>query len=568
MSTSLRIKFVFLSLLGFAFLVLLRLFYWQFLQADQLAVAAQKQHQSFRQIPAARGQILAADGFPLVTNKQAFLLFASLPDLEESPTSLAHKLASFLVKADEEKLAKENSLKEKLQKPDLVWVPLEHKVSRQAKEKIESLSLTGLGFEDEPLRSYPEGTASAHLLGFVGRDLQGDEKGYFGLEGFYDLQLQGRPGLVWREKDATGKPILFGLSKKQQKRDGQTLLSTLDRSLQFIVEKKLQEGLAKYGALSGSVVIMDPHTGAVLSMVSLPTYDPLGYSQFEESNFLNPVTSLSYEPGSTFKILVMAAAIDQKVIKPDSQCPDCDGPRVIADYTLDTWNSRYYPNSTMTEVIIHSDNVGMVFVAESLGIEKLFPYLKKFGLGQLTGIDVQDEDTPSLRPQKDWRLIDLATASFGQGIALTPIQMITASAAIANGGYLVQPYLIQGVYEEGKLVETKPKEKKRVLSQSTAEIITQMMVEAVEKGEAQWVKPQGFKVAGKTGTAQIPVAGHYDEEKTIASFIGFAPTQNPRFIMLVTLKEPSSSPWGSETAAPLWFSIAQELFTYYGIMPD
>ena len=223
----------------------------------------------------------------------------------------------------------------------------------------------------------------------------------------------------------------------------------------------------------------------------------------------------------------------------------------------------------MTKVLERSSNVGMVYVGRKLGKEKLIGFMKQFGLGAPTGIDLEEETSPELRPERAWSEIDLATASFGQGIAVTPIQMIRAVGALANNGALMEPHVVASIVDErGKAVDIKPKKVRQVISPSTARIITEMMVAAVDNGEAKWAKPKGYRIAGKTGTAQIPVAGHYDEDKTIASFVGFAPADNPRFVMLVTLREPSSSPWGSETAAPLFFTISRDLFTYWGIPPQ
>jgi len=303
-------------------------------------------------------------------------------------------------------------------------------------------------------------------------------------------------------------------------------------------------------------------------MASLPNYDPAYYWKYDKSLFPNPVIASSYEPGSTFKVLVMAAAIDSGVVSPETRCDKCSGPRNISGYTIRTWNDKYFPNSTMTEIIQHSDNVGMVFVSEKLGKEKLLAYIKNFGFGKPTGIDLQEEVSPPLRPDSEWKPIDLATASFGQGIAVTPLQMVRAVGAIANKGKLVKPFVVKKIIGEDKEKEIPLPEGVQVIKASTAAIITEMMVNAVDNGEAKWAKPKGFRIAGKTGTAQIPVAGHYDEEKTIASFVGFAPADEPKFVMLVTLREPTSSPWGSETAAPLWFDIASELFTYFGILPE
>ena len=566
MDSNLRINFVLAAFLLLAVLVMGRLFYWQVLASDQLSAAAESQHWISFEIPAKRGQILASDGFPLVTNEEAFLVFASIPDLKEKPEEIAFKLAPLLASPSAQ-LATEKRIKERLSRSDLVWIPLKHKISRETKEILEKLEIEGIGFKEEQKRGYPEASSAAHLLGFVGSDLHGRDKGYFGLEGYYDLELRGKPGFLRRERDASGKPILVGESKGEKEKNGRDLITTLDRSVQFIIEKKLKEGLRRYGAVSGSVVVMEPKTGAILGMASLPSYDPANFSQFDKKLFPNPVVASSYEPGSTFKVLVMSAALNEGVVKPETRCNHCSGPRHISGYTIRTWNDQYYPETTMTEIIEHSDNVGMVFVGEKLGVEKLVTYLQKFGLGQPTGIDLEEEISPDLRPKSEWKPIDLATASFGQGVAVTPIQMLRAVSAIANQGKLMRPFVVKKVVSGEEVVEIAPKVEKEVIFPTTARLMTEMMVNAVEKGEAKWARPKGFRIAGKTGTSQIPVAGHYDEEKTIASFVGFAPADEPKFSMLVALREPTSSPWGSETAAPLWFDIAKELFTYYGILP-
>ena len=561
-----RINFllVFFVLLGL--LITSRLFYWQIVSSESLSAIAASQHWVSFEVPAKRGEILASDGSPLVSNKEAFLLFASLPQINQDIKNISEKLSSILEPQDPATIS--GLIEERLSREDLVWVPLKHKLNRSQKEEIEVLKIAGLGFEEEQRRTYPEGSSSAHLLGFVGSDINGKDKGYFGLEGYYDLELRGRSGLLRREKDASGKPILVGDVYKEEEKDGRTLITTIDRSVQFILNDNLKKGLKRYGALSGSVVIMEPQTGAILGMASLPAYNPEMFFDSNKELFPNPIIASSYEPGSIFKVLIMAAAINEGVVEPDTKCTKCSGPRVISDYTIKTWNDEYFPDSTMLEVIQHSDNVGMIFTAEKLGIDNLLSYLKKYGFGQKTGIDLEDETTPDIRQEEDWGIVDLATASFGQGIAMTPLQMIRAVNTIANEGKLVKPYLVSKVIDKDEEVEIRPDIGRQIIKTKTAFVLTEMMVNAVDKGEAQWIKPEGYRIAGKTGTAQIPVAGHYDEEKTIASFIGFAPADDPKFIMLVTLREPTSSPWGAETAAPLWFDIAKELFTYYGIQPQ
>jgi len=546
----------------FGFLVIAKLFYWQLIQGGKLSSLALSQYSREEEIPAPRGQILTSDGFPLVANREVYLLYAILTELDKKAGEVAEKIAGVLGRDIKEQIEK------RLSSENVIWVPLAHGVDREKKEKIQALNLPGIGFEEEARRDYPEGSMAAHLLGFVGKDAAGRDKGYFGLEGFYNRELQGRPGVLREERDPQGRPILIGKRYEEGEVPGRDLELYLKRDIQFMVEEKLKDGIRRYGAKAGSVTLMDPKTGGILAMASFPSYDPSDFVNFGKELFPNPVVAESFEPGSIFKVLVMAAAINEKVVSPGDRCPKCGGPVKIGEYTIKTWDEKYRQNETMSEIIQHSDNVGMAYVAEKLGVQKMVSYLKKFGIGERTGIDLEEETTPALREEKDWVPIDLATAGFGQGVAVTPIQMVRAVGAIANGGKLVKPLVVRKIKSGGQEIEIKPEVEREVISETTAKIITEMMVNAVEKGEARWAKPKGYRIAGKTGTAQIPIAGHYDKEKTIASFIGFAPADNPRFVMLVTLREPTSSPWGSETAAPLWFEIAKEIFIRWGIVPD
>jgi len=587
-SFSWRIASLLIIFVTFFFIVIARLFYWQVLASESLSKLAKNQYHSQKEIIPARGEIFSLDNFPLVTNKKAYLLYTSLADLEEPFEQTAASLAPFLVAEKElkatvsasgkkksreqvkkEKIkSKEEFLLEKFNLKDLDWVILQHKVSEEVKQKIENLNLKGLGFDEEPARFYPEASMAAHLLGFVGKNEVGKDTGYFGLEGFYDIELKGRRGLLIQETDAANEPILIGSFSNEEKKDGQNLILYLDRSIQFMLEEKLKTAVEKYKAKSGSVIIMDPNSGGIIALANYPSFDPRKYFDFDKDLFKNSVISDSYEPGSTFKIFVMAAAIDKETVKPETKCDICDKPFKIDKYEIKTWDEKYHPDSTMTEVIQNSDNIGMVFVANKLGLNDFWQYLQNFGFGQETKIDLQGETPCFLKAKRKWSEVDLTTAAFGQGIAVTGIQMVRAAAAIANQGKLMEPHVVKEIVSGKERIEIKPKVIREVIKPKTAAIIRDMMVQAVEKGEASYLKLPGYKVAGKTGTAQIPVAGHYDKEKTIASFIGFAPADKPKFVMLVKLREPKTSPWVSETAAPLFFSITKELLTYYGIQPD
>ncbi len=557
-----------------AFLLLsVRLFMWQVLKGKELSAQARGQYQRTSTINAPRGNILASDGSWLVAGDGAWLVYAYIPEMEEDVESVADKLAPLLVEDDGQEnsgsriLDEANRIKSILAK-DGVWFPLKHKINTETKKQIEALEIGGVGFEAEEARVYPEASSAAHLLGFVGKNDRGEDQGYFGLEGNYDLILSGKPGYLSRESDAKGIPIFLAEAREVSAIDGVDIITSIDKTIQLALETKLEEGIEKYGAAAGSAIVMNPKTGAVLAMTSYPSYDPDEYVSYSDELFKNPIISSSFEPGSIFKILVMAAAIDADAVDADTKCEICGGPLKVDKYYINTWNSVYNPDSTMIDVIVNSDNVGMAFVAQELGADKLYDYLRDFGIGEITGIDLQGEASPALRERGTWNIVDLATTGFGQGVATTPLQMITAASIIANDGNVVTPHLVTKMVGDGWEENVQPEIGKKVLSEKTANTITSMMAEAAKNGEAKWTHQSGFKVAGKTGTAQIPIAGHYDDDKTIASFIGFAPYDDPEFLMLVTLREPNSSPWASETAAPLWYSIARDLFLHFGIQPE
>lgn len=583
----------FLSLLSIvaASAIIFKLFVLQIVLGEKLSALAENQHFSALDIPAKRGQLLSSDNFSLVTNQKAYLIYATLPNLKEEIENISKKLSPLLLHEEareelklEEEATKsaqqvdpkkvEETLKNKEQEistllslPNRVWVPLKRKASKELMEDIKKLNIYGLGFEEEEKRFYPEASASAHALGIVASDANGRDRGYFGLEGYYNGELKGRPGRLKEEIDAQGRPILVGSVVDIPPEDGRDLVLTLDRSVGFIVREKLREGIKRYGAKGGSIVVMDPKSGAVLAMDSIPSFDLSKWNKYERGGMRNPSISEVYEPGSTFKVITASAAIDSGVINLETRCP-CSGPLKTGGFEIRTWNNKYHPNSTLEEILQHSDNVGATFIAEKLGVEGFLNYVENFGFGKITGVDLEGEGNGILRDRGAWQLIDLYTASFGQGHSVTMMQMIRAVSAIANGGMLMQPQVVRKTQAKGRSVEIKPKVGRRVIKKETSSTITEMMVSAVEKGEARHFVPKGYRIAGKTGTAQIPIEGRYDPSRTVASFIGFAPADEPKFTMLVRLDEPSTSPWGSTTAAPLFFEIAKELFAYWGIPPN
>lgn len=555
-----RYRFTFVILVLFFILVICRLFYWQVVKAQELSALGQLQYGRTVTVFPQRGEIRSSDGFPIVTNKISYLVFANPKEIKDKTATI--NTLSQVLSLDVASISADLSL-------DRFWVPLTSGIDTQTKDRLDKLNLQGIGFEQQYSRFYPEASLAAQLVGFVGKDEAGEDKGYFGLEGYYNRLLKGKTGSAIQIHDAFGKPILARLNQQSGQIDGSSLILSLNRPIQFLIEGVLKDSVEKYGAASGMVGVMDPKTGEILAMASYPNFDPRDYQDYSEKLYRNTFISDTYEPGSTFKPLVMSGALDAKLITPQTKCTICAGPVLVSGYQLHTWDDKYFKDTTMTEVIQHSDNTGMIFVAQKLGVNGMINYLGKFGIGNATGIDLQGEVTPSLRPENQWYAVDLATTGFGQGISVTPIEMLTAISAIANDGKRMEPHVVSAVENsDGVLVKIPPKVVDTPISPETARLMTEMMVNAVNKGEASWTKLDGYRVAGKTGTASIPVNGHYDPTKTIASFVGFAPADDPKFSMIVILNKPTASIYGAETAAPIFFEIAKNILSYYGIAPS
>jgi cell division protein FtsI/penicillin-binding protein 2 len=555
-----RYRLVFLGIVFCFLLVVSRLFYWQVVKASELSLLGQQQYGTTTTITPQRGEIETSDGFPIAADRITYQVFANPKEIGNKG-EVAAVLASTL-QLDIASVSADLAL-------DKFWVPIATGVDVKIKQQLEQMNLQGVGFNNQYQRFYPEASMAAQLLGFVGKDSNGADKGYFGLEGFYDRLLSGKAGSAVEVDDAFGKPILAEMNSASGETDGANLILSIDRSIQFLVEQKLKDGVEQYGAASGMVGIMDPKTGAILAMASYPNFDPRDYQDYTDDLYRNPFISDLYEPGSTFKPLIMSAAMDAKLVTPDTKCNACAGPVSVGGYDLETWDNKYFPNTNMIDVIQHSDNTGMVFVAQKLGVDGMINYLGKFGIGDNTGIDLQGEVSASLKPKSGWYAVDLATTGFGQGISVTPIEILDATAAIANDGVRMEPQVVSAVQDaDGNTVKIQPKVLDTPINAGTAKVMTQIMVNAVNKGEASWARLKGYSIAGKTGTASIPVSGHYDPTQTIASFIGFAPANNPKFVMLVILNRPTASIYGADTAAPIFFDISKSLLGYYGIPPD
>jgi len=576
-----------LLLIGRCFLaVFIKLFTIQIIRHEEYLATAEQQRMQSYDIPAWRGRIYALGGEVLVANEDAFRLVAD-PLKIENAKEVAKKIAPILL--SDPRFFSYN-LDPKIKEPEnyLIkrflelfankkqrWVSLARKVPRSIKEQIEELKVEGLSFEDDPRRFYPEGSLAANVLGFVAFDEGGKDQGYFGLEGCYNGDLRGVPGKVVQEYSASGDPILVGGYSLLQPQNGSDLYLTIDRNIQSILERKIKEGVKRYRATSGSFVVLDPKTGRVLAMGNYPAYNPgnfnplvpSGTGNLSKKELKNLSISATYEPGSVMKIVLMSAALDTKLVKPTSTFMD-DGPLRVGGYTIDTWDGRHYGKQTMIQLLQKSNNVGAAKVALQLGKDTLRSYFLKFGFGKPLGIDLEGEEGGKVKPRQEWRQIDLATAGFGQGVAVTPLQMASAAATIANGGVLMKPYVVEKIVtQDGREIKFESEPIGRMVSTETAETMVKMLLAAVEGGEARAFISAKYRIAGKTGTAQIPIRGGYDPHQTNVTFVGFLPKDKP-FVMLIRLEKPTTSTYSATTVVPLWVEAMEEIAPLFGVRPD
>ncbi len=547
-----KVRLVFFAFTIWFILIIAKSFYYQVVQGSYSSPFVFTK----KQLPE-RGVIYDRKGEILAENRRVFRLYIDKKkfngDREEMET--LSKMLKIDISSVEAKLDRKG-----------VWISLAKEISLGKKEALESSGIKGLVFEEEFKRVYPESSLSAHVLGFVGKNRLGDSVGYFGVEGYYDKSLQGLSGIVKSQRGGGGLPVLFGVQSVIEAEKGVDLYLTIEKGVQRIVKERLKEGIEMYGAKLGCIIVVDPKTLEVLALSCLPDYDPNYYYKYPKEYFVNYAISNAYEPGSIFKPLIVAAALEEGVIRPDDKV-DESGPVRVGDAEINTWDNKYEGEITITRVLERSSNVGMVRIGEKLGKEKIWKYLEKYGFFEKTGIDLQGEAGSIIKPKRNWYPIDYATVTFGQGIAVTPIQMVRAFASLVNGGELLTPYVVYKI-DDGSPQTIRRKVDGRVISEKTSKQIRYMLVKAVEKGLVKWRRPEGYAIGGKTGTAQIPIKGRYDPEKTLASFIGFFPAENPRVLAMVMLKEPEASPWGSETAAPIFFKLVKDLIVYYNILPE
>ncbi len=543
-------------ILGFA-LVAMRAFDLQVLQEEQWDERAERQHQKVIPLTPQRGTIFDSNGEELAVSVDVDSIYAEPRKLEDQALA-AKQLAKAL------DLSSKTIISKLKGNSNFVW--LKRQTSPSQSDSVKALNIKGVGMIKEPRRFYPNSNIAAHLLGFTGLD----PKGLEGLELKYDKMILGRGGYLVMERDAMGRGMATGLPQVQGATRGHDLYLTLDKNLQYIAERELAEGLRKTESKAGSVVMLEPSTGKVLAMANYPEYNPNSFSRYKPSQWRNRAVCDSFEPGSTFKVVLMAAALNEAVID-TKQKIDCENGEFRVG-GKDIHDHKRYQKLTPAEIIKYSSNIGMAKIGKMLEREAFHKYIEDFGFGQRTGIDLPGEVVGLLSSPDKWFEVDLAAISFGQGISVTPIQLTAAVAAIANGGHLMEPYIVDRVVDsQGQVTQqNKPRMVRKVIARDVAQTVSQMMEMTTEVGgTATNARVPGFRVAGKTGTAQKvdAVTGGYSADKWVTSFVGFLPAENPQLVMLVTLDEPKIGHYGGLTAAPIFSRIASQAMRSLKVAP-
>ncbi len=540
---------------------------------------AEGQHSLLKELVPERGEIFIRDSasenlYPIALNEDYYLVYAEPKNIyeankkEKNPGPSAREITDKIVPILEMDYGE---VLNKLARSDDPYEQLKKRVSPEVVSKLQALHLSGIGFTKENYRSYPESGVGGHLLGFVGINSDGSRSGKYGLEGYFDEDLEGIKGSLKSEKNPLGGWIVFGGHNVDPAVNGADLVLTIDRSVQFTACEKLKDAVKRHGADGGTIIIMNPQTGAVLAMCSAPDFNPNEYNKVENINvFNNPAISHMYEPGSIMKPFTMAAALDAGEVTPETTYID-EGFVKFADHIIKNSDEKNYGTQTMTQILEKSLNTGMVFVADKLGSKTLRKYLEDFGFNAKTGIELSSEVAGNISSLMKKGDIYAATASFGQGISVTPIELIAAFGAIANGGKLMKPYIVDELRSDnGFTQKTEPKMVRQTISERTARLLGGMLVSVVDNGHGKRAGVAGYSVAGKTGTAQIPKQNGigYETDVTIGSFIGYAPVDNPKFVMLVKIDKPKDVQWAESSAAPLFGEIAEFLLHYYKVPPD
>lgn len=546
---------ILLLLSGFG-VVLSRLVTLQVLQAAELTAKADRQHQTTVSVEGVRGAIVDRHGKVLAMNLEVPSVYG-VPTVLDSPARTARELAPLLHVRSED-------LERKLrQQRGFVW--LARKVDPDRRHLVERVSsMEGVGVKMEGRRFYPKGPLLSHVLGFAGMDGEGLE----GIERRYEKELRGEKRAIVLQKDARGRAVFpKGLSEEPTPAPGHQLVLTIDEVIQYIVEKELEEAVARSRAKSGTAIVLDPGSGALLALAVSPRFNPNAIAGLEPDRWRNRAVADAYEPGSTMKAILAAAAIEEGVMTPTTLVYGEQGRLAVSNTVIHDHEKLGW--ISFAQVVQKSSNVGAAKVGMALGEERLYRYFRAFGFGERTEIDLPGETAGLLKNPKEWGKRTAASVSMGQEIGVTPIQMVSAMAAIANGGILMKPYVVSEIRDAHGLVIKRvlPSVKRRVISPETARTVTSILEGVVTDGTGSKAAIEGFRVAGKTGTAQ-KIDRHtrtYSTTKFVSSFAGYVPAENPKLAMIVVIDEPNGEAWGGTVAAPVFRRVGEQVLKYWGI---
>jgi cell division protein FtsI (penicillin-binding protein 3) len=539
-------------------LVVGRLAVLQGVDGAAYANAAEQDRLRTYPIAALRGAVLDRDGQPFAYTVDASRVVAD-PSVVENPKKAAKQLTTLLhVPADE--------LTAKLSR-DGRYVVLADQVPPETVDAIRDLQVAGVSFEDDPVRLYPAGAVGGQVVGFVGKD----GKGLAGIEHTFEDELSGTPGHRRVEVGSGGNPIPSGIDESTPATDGKTVLLTLDQDLQYVTDQRLGQACIDGATTRASAVVLDVATGKVVAMGSCPGYDPGNYSKTNPDLLGNPVVSDVFEPGSVMKAVTMSAALEEGVANPDTVL-SVNGHIEAGDKVVTDAHDHAPISWTVTGILAKSSNVGTIMLAREVGDEKLEHYLRAFGLGSTTGIELPGESAGILEKSADWTATRAANVPIGQGVSVTTLQMASIYQTIANGGVRVEPRIVSSVKDpDGTVTETPTPPSTRVISKATADKMAYMLEAVVGPGgTAPLGQIEGFRVAGKTGTAQRanPECNCYEGGGYVTTFVGFAPADNPRYVVAVDLERPSSDAEGGQVAAPVFADVMRYALTADGVVPS
>lgn len=559
-----RISFVFLLLCLIFFGVIYRFFYLQVLNYKFYSAKASDQHDFSKVLDPVRGSIYMKDRFgdiyPLAINKDSMSVYAVPKEIIDKDVT-AQKLADILNVEKEEILGR-------VSKENDPYEPIKSKISDEEAGKIKNEQLKGIYISGKEGRFYPYGNVASSVVGFVASP-KNKFIGQYGLEKFYNEKLSGENGILAGEKGVGGAIIFTASREYRPALDGADLVLTIDPNIQFKAEEILRGAIEKWEAEKGTIIISNPKTGAIKAMASYPDFDLNEYSKVKDAGlYMNPAVQSIFEPGSVIKPITMAIGIDQKAVSPETKYID-EGVVQIGGYKITNFDDQAHGEKTMREVLQMSLNTGVVFVEKKIAKPVFKDYFEKFGFSGKTDIDLPGEVKNNISNLNANRDINYATASFGQGIAITPIQLMLAIGALANHGKLMKPYIIDEFKSPaGQTQKIQPREVGQAVSPETAEQVASMLVDVVKKGYDKKAGVDGYTVAGKTGTAQIPDGkGGYSDEM-IHSFIGFAPAYNPEFLVLIKIDKPKGNRFAANTLSPFFGEMMNYLLSYYEVPPD